>query len=240
MPVAQTSCPCLDPFPAVMGRGAREGLLWRVPSLDHPPLAPGSAVWPRAGLRTSQGGDSGHTVDTAAWAPEDPPDGLSLHPGLGLCDRPTDWPSGGHSLGQQAWRMTGSPLQPAWQPHEGAGEPVSHPRTSGVQLSSGDNPGQSCPHGRELRRSTPAVRLAISKAVNRGMDWKEPRVLSRQGIRGPSGLGQEAGRIPEGAARSPKVPPAFPKVPPRPQQSACAGASGSAGTAPAHATGLTL
>lgn len=51
------------------------------------------------------------------------------------------------------------------------------------------------------------VRLAISKAVNRRNGLKEPRVLSRQGIRGPSGLAKKR-------AVFPKVPPAFPKVPP--------------------------
>lgn len=51
------------------------------------------------------------------------------------------------------------------------------------------------------------VRLAISKAVDRRNGLKEPRVLSREGIRGPSGLAKKR-------AVFPKVPPAFPKVPP--------------------------
>lgn len=58
------------------------------------------------------------------------------------------------------------------------------------------------------------VRLAISKAVNRRNGLKEPRVLSRQGIRGPSGLAKKRAVFPKVPPAFPKVPPAFPKVPP--------------------------
>lgn len=88
------------------------------------------------------------------------------------------------------------------QQHEGAGEPASCPQTSGARLSlaiTRGSPGSPAWQREAIADALDSseVRLAIRKAVNRRNGLKEPRVLSREGSHGASGLAEKRAVFPE-------------------------------------------